>query len=232
MQASSDRPPFCPSVSSTDASPADSGSRQRQRRSARLIDAVPSPSTPVPDRKRCDSIDPRPSGRNKHRSQSRNGERFGARQRQPPYPPTSSIEDPPKADSGMGQNCGGHRRARVARLHRRAHVCLFCSVSRIGTRSTAVFWYRRTLAGGNFAFRCFKTDQTNIPVPHAGSKKNFAVAATYRLSRLRPRVNTRGRSRVIARARRGRGRLRASRAGECRNHGAAGVTHRAGSAGR
>jgi hypothetical protein len=157
-------------------SPADSGSGQRQRRSARPIDAVPR----LPHRSLIESvaisIHPRPSGRNKHRSQSRNAERFGAPRRPHPYPPTSSIEDPPEADSGMGQNFGGHRRARVAPLHRRAHVCLFYSVSRIGTRSTSAFWYRRTLAGGNFASRCFKTDQTTIPVPAWRIKEEFCCS--------------------------------------------------------
>jgi hypothetical protein len=52
-------------------------------------------------------------------------EKHCAPRRQRPYPTTSSIEDPPKADSLMGQNCGGRRLARIAALARHEHVCLF-----------------------------------------------------------------------------------------------------------
>jgi hypothetical protein len=111
-------------------------------------------------------------------------------------PPRSRTR--PEADSWLGQNCGGHRLARVASLDREEHVCLFCSLLQIRARNVAVFGTDVLLCDGNINSGVSKQikqiNHRHIPVAEkflVSWAGNSVVAPAYRISPPPHRVNTR-----------------------------------------
>ena len=104
-------------------------------------------------------------------------------------PPRSRTR--PEADSWLGQNCGGHRLARIAGLCREVHVCLFCNLFQIRARNIAVFGNDVLLCGGNLRSNVSKRIKQTYLRHMSRCRKIFAAAPAYRLFLYPHRVNTR-----------------------------------------
>jgi hypothetical protein len=106
------------------------------------------------------------------------------------HPPTPLSRTRPEADSGLGQNCGGHPRANIATPHRRAHVCLFCSSSGTEHRNFVVFG-TYVLLRNEFLVRTFQNGSNKYSNVGFLVTNKFCCSPAYRLSLPPSRVNTR-----------------------------------------
>jgi hypothetical protein len=96
-------------------------------------------------------------------------------------PPRSRTR--PNADSWMGQNCGGHRRARLADRHRHVNVCLVQNLLQATTGHAADFGTDVLPVYGISPFSVSKRIKQTFSchlLCVRPAAENFAVAAPYR----------------------------------------------------